>query len=85
MREEVGKQVVRQEANVALCAVVEHESGSDGRLVLTPPAVPSFVRHDRRSVRDSHVETLSGACFSVQDARQFGSRGGEIGARSRPS
>ncbi len=43
VREEVGEEIVRHDANVSLGAVVEHESGGDGRLVLAPPAVPSLV------------------------------------------
>jgi len=45
--EEVRKQVLGQDANVALDMIVENQPGRDGRLVLPPPAAVSLVRQSR--------------------------------------
>lgn len=40
VREQVGKQVLGQDANVAFDMVIEDESGRDGRFVVPTPPLP---------------------------------------------
>lgn len=46
MRKEAGEEVIGQDADIALNVVVEHEPGSESRLVLTPsPNLPLAQGH----------------------------------------